>query len=253
MLCDTIISVEKSKKLLEKVLIVDDDAELRSELRDFLEGYDVVEASRGEDALRLLKRANDIGVVILDVVMPGVSGLDVLTEIKKMDPDLGIIILTGHSSKDMAIRALKCRADDYVEKPLYGGKIREAVEKLMESRDGRGDMSVLDLGGKVEKIKRFVEKNRYKKIGLEEAANAVCLSPKYLSRVFKEYTRTGFTDYKLAVKIKGAKTLLSKTSCNINQIAAKLGYENAESFIRQFKRSTGYTPTGYRKRTKKKR
>lgn len=238
----------------DKILIVDDDSELRSELRDLLEGYEVIEAANGEDALGILRRANEIGLVILDVMMPGANGIDVLGMIKKSDPKLNIIILTGHSSKDVAIEALKGRADDYIEKPVNVGKITDAVERLLGEPSGAStDISLLSLKDKIEKVKRFIEVNRYKKVTLEEAANSVCLSPKYLSKIFSDYSKTGFTDYKLEVKINAAKELLKKSGCNIDQISYKLGYENTESFIRQFKKITGKTPTGYRKQFSKKK
>lgn len=238
--------------MADKILIVDDDEDLRSELCEFLEGYQTIEASSAEEALRLLKRPNEIGLVILDVMMPGLSGLDILTEIKRMEPSLKTIILTGHSSKDIAIEALRAHADDYIEKPLGLGRVKDTVERLLEIRRGEPDLSTLDLKGKTEKVKRFVERNCCKKITLEEAANAVCLSPKYLSRVFKEQLKTGFSEYKLSLKFAKAKELLKESGCNINQIAQNLGYENAESFIRQFKKLSGKTPTQYRVRIKKK-
>ncbi|MFA5351557.1 MAG: response regulator, partial [Candidatus Omnitrophota bacterium] len=101
--------------MADKILIVDDDDDLRSELVSLLEGYEVVEAGSGELALNILKKANEISLVILDVMMPGLNGLDVLAQIKKDNPRIKVIILTGHSSKDTAIEALKSRADDYIE------------------------------------------------------------------------------------------------------------------------------------------
>jgi two-component system, response regulator YesN len=237
--------------MAEKILIVDDDYELRSELRDFLDGYDVIEASSGEEALDILKVANEISLVILDVMMPGISGLDVLTELKKTDPTISIIILTGHSSKDVAIEALKSHADDYIEKPLNISRIKESIERLLGKRRGEVEISAMGLKDKLAKVKSFIERNCYKKITLKEAAESVCLSPKYLSRIFKEQLKTGFSDYKLALKIEKAKELLDKSGYNINQISEKLGYENAESFIRQFKKLTRKTPTEYRKKTPK--
>lgn len=234
--------------MADKILIADDDEALRSELRECLEGYETIEAHDGEGALKLLSRANEIGLVILDVKMPGVDGLDVLTEIKKKDPDLKIIILTGHSSKDVAIEALKGRADDYLEKPVDIDNLKEAVERLLESKRGEDTVNSQGLKGKIEKVKRFMEKNWYKKITLKEAASAVYLSPKYLSRIFKGYSRGGFNDYKLSLKVNKAKDLLKKSGYNINQISEKIGYENAESFIRQFRKLTGCTPTEYRKK-----
>ncbi|OGX17327.1 MAG: hypothetical protein A3K83_01290 [Omnitrophica WOR_2 bacterium RBG_13_44_8b] len=235
----------------DKILIVDDDPEFRSELKDYLEDYQVMEASDGRGALELLSRANEIGVVILDVSMPGVSGTEILKEIKKTDPGLGIIILTGHSSKDVAIEALKGHADDYIEKPPDIPRIKESIERLLEKKDGTGETGAMDIRGKVEKVKRFIERNCYKKITLQDASQSVCLSPKYLSRIFKQYTRKGFSEYKLGIKINKARMLLEKTGYNINQISDKLGYENAESFIRQFKNLTHNTPTEYRRKIRK--
>lgn len=238
--------------MADKILIVDDDEDLRGELASFLDGYSVVQARNGEEALKILKRANEIGLVILDVMMPGINGLDVLAEIKKDNPSLKTVILTGHSSKDVAIEALKNRADDYIEKPLFADKIKEVVEKFLE-RGAADALHPPDLKDKIEKVKRFVERNCYKKTSLEDAAGSVFLSPKYLSRVFKERVGTGFNEYKLKIKIAGSKELLSRTGLNINQISDKLGYENTESFIRQFKKFTKLTPTGFRKKIQKKK
>lgn len=238
-------------KMADTILIVDDDEDLRGELRDILEGYDVIEASSGEEVLRVLRRAHEIGLAILDVRMPGISGLDVLSEIKKADPGIRVIILTGHSSKDTAIEALKSRADDYIEKPLNTDKIIEAVERLLGSAGSRPGEDPPGLDGKIEKVRRFIERNCYKKITLADAARAVYMSPKYLSRSFKERMNTGFSDYKLTLKIHAAKKLLRESGYNVNQLSDKLGYKNAESFIRQFKNIVRVTPTEFRRRAQR--
>lgn len=239
--------------MADKILVVDDDDDLRSELCSLLEGYEVVQARNGEEALNILKRANEIGLVILDVMMPGVNGLDVLAEIKKENPKLKTIILTGHSSKDVAIEALKNKADDYIEKPIFIERIKEAVDKFLDPGSQGPGALPLDLKGKIDKIKRFVERNCYKKVTLEDAAKSIYLSSKYLSRIFKEEAGMGFSEYKLKIKIEKAKELLSKTAFNVNQISDKLGYENAESFIRQFKKLTKCTPTEFRKKSLKRK
>ena len=153
--------------MADKILIVDDDEDLRSELASFLDDYPVIEARNGEEALKILKRANEIGLVILDVMMPGINGLDVLTEIKKDNPKLKTVILTGHSSKDVAIEALKNRADDYIEKPIFIDKIKEIVEKFVEKGEDN-ESNPPDLKAKIERIKRFVERNCYKNTTLAE-------------------------------------------------------------------------------------
>jgi YesN/AraC family two-component response regulator len=78
-------------------------------------------------------------------------------------------------------------------------------------------------------------------------ANSVCLSPKYLSRFFKQETGENFNQYRLRVKVEKAKEFLKNTSNTIEQISDKMGYQNIESFIRVFKKFTNHTPTTYRR------
>ncbi|MBF0511290.1 MAG: helix-turn-helix transcriptional regulator [Candidatus Omnitrophica bacterium] len=98
----------------------------------------------------------------------------------------------------------------------------------------------------MEKVQKFIERNCFKKTTLKEAAEAVSLCPKYLSRVFKQHTGIGFNEYKLKIKMNESKELLRKSEYNINQISDKMGYENTESFIREFKKWTGKTPLKFR-------
>lgn len=235
----------------EKILLVDDDKDFRYLFHDYLEGYDIIEASSGDDALAILKRPNEIDLVVLDVVMPGISGTDVLKEIKKTNPDLSVIILTAYGSKDMAVEALRSHADDFIEKGKDMNFAKDIIDAVLEKKKGGADGEPSNVKGKIEKVKRFIERNCFKKITLIDAAASVCLSPKYLSRLFKQSVKMGFSDYKLKIKIVKAKQLLVKANYNINQLSDKLGYQNAESFIRQFKRFTGLTPTAFRKKNKK--
>ena len=234
-----------------KILLVDDDDIFRSEFREAFEEYGVVEASNGQDALKILKKPNEIDVVILDVRMSGMNGIEVLTRIKELYPEVGIIIFTGYSSKDVAVEALRGKADDYIEKPMEIDATREVIDRLMEKKSGKIKPGATDAENKIERVKAFVQKNSFKKVGLKDAATAVCLSPKYLSRIFKEATGLGFNEYRLDLKIKQAKGLLKKSSYNVDQIADKMGYANTESFIRIFKKMTNRTPTEFRKELKR--
>lgn len=234
--------------MAERILVVDDDKEFRQEFRSCFEEYGVVDAASGDEALQILKKPNEIDLVLLDVMMPGRSGLDILKEIKQTDPQLSIIILTGYSSKDVAVEALKGHADDYIEKPLDIEKTKETIERILMSKKGDDAPETSDIKGKIERIKRFVEINCYKKVSLTDAARAVYLSPKYVSRIFKKYTKQDFSEFKLKMKIEKAKELLTKAGYNVNLTSDKLGYENPESLIREFKKLVGYTPAEYKKR-----
>jgi len=229
------------------LLLVDDDQEFREEFKECFEEYHIVEAGSGEEALALLKKPHEIDLVLLDVKLPGKEGTEVLKEIKQIAPDLGIIMLTAYSTKDIAIESLKGHADDYLEKPLRLDRTRELIERHLAKRDGRDGISRDGIQGKIEHVKQFVARNCEKKVGLEEAAQSVYLSPKYLSRAFKEQTGKGFNEYCLELKVQRAKEVLNETGLTVGQISDRLGYQNEESFIRTFKKLTGLRPTEYRK------
>jgi two-component system, response regulator YesN len=231
----------------DKLLLVDDDREFRREFAASLSDYDVIQASDGKEAIEILSHPNEINLVIMDVFMPGLSGTEALRQMRKNWPELAIIILTGYSSKDIAVDALKGHADDYLEKPVDVEKARGIIEGVLDAKREPGKTYPGGMKGKIEKVKSFLKRNCFKKVSLEDAAEVVCLSPKYLSRVFEESTGTRFTDYRLKAKIRASRELLKKSGYNIDQISDKLGYKNTESFIRQFKKITGCTPTGYRK------
>ncbi len=230
-----------------KILFVDDNKDLRTDFKLWYEEYDITEASSAEEALAILKKPNELDLVIMDVQMKGMSGMDALEKIKSFAPDKRVIIMTGFSSKDVAIHALKAKADNYIEKPFDIKKMREAIEEELRARSGAPRPDEMDVAGKIEHVRWFLEGNCFKKITLKDAALTVYMSPKYLSRIFREKTGLGFNEYRLKVKMAQAKKMLRTTGGSIKQISVKLGYANAESFIRQFEKIAKTTPSRYRK------
>jgi two-component system response regulator YesN len=233
-----------------RILLVDDDEIFRSEFREYFQEYGIAEAQGGDEALKILKRPNEIDLVVLDVRMSGMNGIEVLQKIRDLTPQVRIVMLTGYSSKDVVLEALRGQADDYIEKPLDLDAMKEVIEKLLGTKRGDVDRHAVDMEGKIERVKEFVHRNVLRKVTLEDAAAAVSLSPKYLSRIFKQHTGMGFSEYRLGGKIRQAKIFLEKTGYNVDQISDKLGYQNCESFIRQFKKITKFTPTEFRKNHK---
>lgn len=230
----------------DNLLLVDDDKEFRSEFRDCFGEYAITEASTAEEALALLKKPNKIDLVLLDVKMPGMGGLKALRLVKAAAPSAAVIIMTGYSSKEVVIEALRGEASNYIEKPFDVDKARAIIESALAKNHGEEDTALTDGKGKVEKVKNFVRRNCLKKVRLQDAADAVFISPKHLSRIFKTYAGIGFNQYYLKCKIEKAKEILSGTGYSVDHVSQKLGYANTESFIRQFKKMAGKTPAGYR-------
>jgi DNA-binding NtrC family response regulator len=132
---------------IANVLLVDDESEFvetfseRLELRDLK----ISKAFNGEEALQVLEKTHDLEVVILDVKMPGMDGIETLVEIKKKFPLVEVIMLSGHSTVESAIEGMKKGAFDYLMKPCdmdqIIAKVREAAaikrqheEKIIQAR-----------------------------------------------------------------------------------------------------------------------
>jgi len=114
-----------------KMMLVDDEERFLSTTKKLLsrKGYDVVTASSGTEALEEL-RVHDIHVVILDVKMPGMDGLETLKAIKRNYPPVEVIMLTGHGTIDSAVEGLKSGATDYLTKPT---DVQDLIEKAKEA------------------------------------------------------------------------------------------------------------------------
>jgi signal transduction histidine kinase len=113
-----------------RVLVVDDEQTVLEVLTEFLagEGYEVTVARSGEEALRLLPQLRP-DVILTDINMPGLTGLDVMRDAKAADPEVCVVVLTGHASTATAIEALRQGAYDYVTKPFN----LDAVHKIARS------------------------------------------------------------------------------------------------------------------------
>ena len=116
-----------------KILIVDDDRTILKVLRKVLERNDylVVEACNGNEALKILRK-NAINLVVSDVYMPEVTGIDLLNEIKTLDLRIPVIIITGKASVDAAVECMKIGAFDYLSKPLSLERIEDSVANALE-------------------------------------------------------------------------------------------------------------------------
>ncbi|MFI5347216.1 MAG: response regulator [Elusimicrobiota bacterium] len=116
------------------IMIVDDDADLRSALAVILRSrFRIVEAAGGAEALAALKRERP-DLVLLDVAMPGLNGLEVLAEAKAAHPELLVVMLTSEQDIDTAARALRLGAVEYITKPFDAEYIRAEATRLIGPR-----------------------------------------------------------------------------------------------------------------------
>ncbi|HEX7728071.1 MAG TPA: response regulator transcription factor [Terracidiphilus sp.] len=111
-----------------RVMIVDDEPAIRRALRPPLSelGFQIIEASRGEEALQLL-HSNPVDVVLLDINMPGIGGIETLRRIRSAAPRLPVLMVTVRDGEEDKVEALELGADDYVTKPF---SIRELIARI---------------------------------------------------------------------------------------------------------------------------
>lgn len=112
------------------ILIVDDEAVIRDLCTRALKGYHVVQAGNGQSALESFERGG-IDVVLTDVMMPGMDGIELLKKIKEKEPTIVVIVMTGFAEKDVILNALKADADDFISKPLNLLQLKTAVDKAL--------------------------------------------------------------------------------------------------------------------------
>lgn len=116
-----------------KVLIVEDEFAIRSFIALNLkkEGFEVLEAEDGEAAVEIFQSIKDIGIVLLDVMMPKLDGFEVLKIIRKERPDVGIIMLTARTSDQDKVTGLEHGADDYISKPFSPAELIARIKSLV--------------------------------------------------------------------------------------------------------------------------
>ena len=117
----------------KKILICDDEEGIRESLKLILgDYYNLIITTDGLQCLDCLKNADDIGLTMLDIKMPKVNGLDILKQIKKLNPSLPVIIVTGYKSVETATEAVRLGASGYIVKPFKSEEILATVKTLMK-------------------------------------------------------------------------------------------------------------------------
>lgn len=117
----------------EKILVIDDEKPTLKMFRLFLDvyGFDILTAESGEEGLEVFEREKP-DIVLTDIKMPGMDGIEVLQEIKKRSPATEVIVITGHGDMDLAIQALNLDAADFINKPIQRQSLEQGLTRAQE-------------------------------------------------------------------------------------------------------------------------
>ena len=229
------------------------------------------EASDGEEALALCRKLKP-DIIITDIRMPGINGLDLINTINEEKINSRLIIISGYSDFKYAQQAIKLGVVDYILKPVENDELvrivkkcirlieaetytnslieqaesrKKTTEKLADYISGSGSMHKRNT---IEKAIDFINGNYNRPITLDDVSEEVMLNPSYFSKLFRESVGTSFSRYITRLRIDKAKELMNDPTRRIKEIAGMVGYEDVRYFIKVFKSLTGLSPNVYKER-----
>ena len=115
------------------ILVVDDEPVIRDLCARILKDYCILQAENGQEALQILDHEK-VDLILVDVMMPVMNGLDLLQKIKGQDPEQLVIVMTGYADKDIILRALKAHADDFIHKPINLLQLKISIKNALEKK-----------------------------------------------------------------------------------------------------------------------
>lgn len=218
-------------------------------------------AKNGMEALELLQKRH-FDLVITDIKMPRMDGLELADYIHKSFPELNIILLTGYDEFDYARAAVRAGVTDYLLKPLkdmelhdvlnrigakLSGSVQNAGTDMETARSCRDSQAKEPSNIIVQRARAYIQAHYASPLSLNELAEILCVNSAYLSSIFKSDRGESFSKYILRLRMERAALLLrTHPAAKISEIAEETGYVSARHFDTAFKKYYGITPNEYR-------
>jgi len=241
------------------LIIIDDEVKTRRGMRNFLEGRGnlrvLADFAEAQSALNFLYE-NKVDLILTDIQMPGLQGLDMIQKIREVNQEIPIIIISGYSRFDYAQRAIELGVRKYMIKPVAPAELLQVLEQLdeelhkhsldLQQRLGKlADAKPID-NLLVLKAMDYVDRHYQNKFTLKDMADALYISPNYLSELFKKTSGMKFSDYLLEVRMKKSEEYLADLSYKIGDISSRVGFSDPRYFSSAFRKKYHMTPLEYR-------
>lgn len=249
-----------------RLLIADDEPIERMVVSKIIQSHfgdeiELAHAVNGREAIEIVRKMQ-CQVVLLDISMPGIDGLEAAETIRQENPSCSIVFLTAYDEFDFAKRAIKVHALDYLLKPWSKEELIAVIDEaihLAQTDDGNREMlsdSGADMAGErqeqlknqmqMERVRQYIETHYMEDICLQDAAAALHYSEVYFCKFFKNNFDKNFIMYLSELRVEKAKELLADVTINVRDISRRVGYRDSGYFTKVFKRITGSTPSEYR-------
>ena len=199
--------------------------------------------------------ANPPDIIITDIVMRGMTGLEFIEKVRQVNATLPIIILSGYSDFAFAQKAIRYNVSEYMLKPVRVKQFAEVLLRLKQQLDedcGMEEMEEIDDPAHrsliIRRVKDYISANLGEDLSLSAVAAKVNISNNYLSFLFKSEMDQTYSAYVTKKRLEKAKYLMGNSDFKIYEIAEICGYNSVNHFIGMFKKDTGMTPAQYKKR-----
>lgn len=194
----------------------------------------------------ILEKSPDL--IMTDIRMPGMNGLDVVEKIKQTLPEAKVIVISAYDDFSYAQRALRLGALDYLVKPFSQDALMESVRRALAATEGskKVDKDTNQEPTLIAPIIQYMTERIDQHLTAEEVARVFYMSASRLDKLFRKYHGKGFREVRIELSMNKARNLLLDIRYSVEEIALKTGYKNYTSFYRAFTREFGSSPTEYR-------
>ena len=261
-----------------RILVADDEMIERKVLvRRLQKKYPDCEIVDAENGREVLEKYHKIPaeILILDIEMPGITGLEAAETLREEGSRSAIIFLTAYDSFSYAKKAVSVHALDYLLKPCDEKELLDVVDAAMHYVDGVREGTVLPLPIvkkdstqdtketspseknqatdnseenpiRAARMKEYIDRYYMKDIAVQDIAGALGYSEAYFCKLFKQYFGKSFVTYLAEYRVDKAKRLLEDVSFNIKEVGQAVGYQDSNYFAKVFRRAMGESPSDYR-------
>lgn len=233
-----------------KILISDDEKLERKALELLLykinSSLHIEQAVNGRECIEKWKSFSP-DLILLDIKMPILDGLEVAKKIKKLDKNQNIVMVTAYDDFEKVKKALVIGVENYLLKPIQIDELKELIYNFKSKKEENEVNIRVTEDSYIRPAIDYISENFYKIINLESMSKICNMSETYFSKVFKKETGILFSQYLNEFRIKKAENFLETTNLTISEISQKTGFINSTYFIKVFKKYKNKTPLQYRK------